>query len=314
MAASAGHDTGARRDRRRAGRGFSIEGHPFAARPLTPGLYVVATPIGNLEDVSVRALHALAGADHIYCEDTRITRRLLDRYRITARLGIYDDHRGARVRPEIIRLVGEGASVVLVGDAGTPLISDPGFKLVRAARDAGLPVFAIPGASALTAAASVAGLATDRLLFAGFLPPKKQARRRAIAGLGGVAATLVIYESPRRLAATLADLAELLGPRRAALARELTKINEEVVSMPLTEMAARYRSQTVRGEVVLLIEAPTAPAADTDEIDAGLREALGDSSLRDAAAMVAARLSIPRARVYARALALRQEQGGDGAD
>jgi 16S rRNA (cytidine1402-2'-O)-methyltransferase len=314
MAASAGHDTGARHDRRRAGPGFSIEGHPFAARPLTPGLYVVATPIGNLEDVSVRALHALAGADHIYCEDTRITRRLLDRYRITARLGIYDDHRGARVRPEIIRLVSEGASVVLVGDAGTPLISDPGFKLVRAARDAGLPVFAIPGASALTAAASVAGLATDRLLFAGFLPPKKQARRRAIAGLGGVAATLVIYESPRRLAATLADLAELLGPRRAALARELTKINEEVVSMPLTEMAARYRSQTVRGEVVLLIEAPTAPAADTDEIDAGLREALGDSSLRDAAAMVAARLSIPRARVYARALALRQEQGGDGAD
>ncbi|NND49044.1 MAG: 16S rRNA (cytidine(1402)-2'-O)-methyltransferase, partial [Rhizobiales bacterium] len=235
--------------------GFTIEGAQIRARKPAPGLHIVATPIGNLEDVTLRALHALAGADRVYCEDTRITRRLLERYTITARLGIYDDHRGQKARAEIMRLVTSGASVVLVSDAGTPLISDPGFKLVREMRDAGLPVFVIPGASALTAAAAIAGLATDRLFFAGFLAPKRAARRRAICELAEMAATLVLYESPRRLAATLADLADILGPREAAIARELTKINEQVVRLPLDQLAERYAGKTVRGEIVILIAA-----------------------------------------------------------
>jgi 16S rRNA (cytidine1402-2'-O)-methyltransferase len=299
-------------------RGFSIAGAHFAAPTATPGLYVVATPIGNLDDVSVRALKVLAGADHVFCEDTRVTRRLLERYRISAQLGIYDDHRGPRARAAIMRNLEAGKSVALVSDAGTPLVSDPGFKLVREAREAGHAVFVVPGPSALTAAAACAGIATDRLLFAGFLPARAPARRRVIAELGRVAATLVIYESPRRTAATLSDLAQVLGPREAAVARELTKMHEEVVRLPLDQLALRFADTPARGEVVILV----APADDTGKaahnaaaggtLEAALEAALKDLSLRDAVLHVAGQLGLARAQVYARALELKRRRGGDG--
>ena len=295
-------------------RQFQLSGVPMTAQALERGLYVVATPIGNLEDVTVRALKVLAAADLVYCEDTRITRRLLDRYAIAARPRVYDDHAGPRERASIASEIRAGRSVALVGDAGTPLISDPGFKLVRELREEGLPVHVVPGPSALTAAASVAGLATDRLFFAGFLPAKAGARRRAIADLAAVRATLVLYESPRRLAAALADLAEILDQREAALARELTKINEEVVRGPLERLAERYADSPVRGEVVLLIGPPPPQPADAADIDAALVEQLATSSLRDAVAEVAHRLSLPRAKVYARALELRAGLADDGGD
>jgi len=309
----------ARRPDKRAGeRGFSIDGARFAAPTATPGLHIVATPIGNLDDVSVRALKVLAGADHVFCEDTRVTRRLLERYRISARLGIYDDHRGPRARAAIMRDLEAGRSVALVSDAGTPLVSDPGFKLVREAREAGHPVFVVPGPSALTAAAACAGIATDRLLFAGFLPTRAMARRRVIAELGRVTATLVIYESPRRTAATLADLTKVLGPREAAVARELTKMHEEVVRLPLDRLALRFTEAPARGEVVILV----APAGDAEQaaretaaggaLDGALEAALAGSSLRDAVLQVAGQLGLARAEVYARALELKRRRGSDG--
>jgi len=285
-------------------RGFTIEGHRFAAPALAPGLYVVATPIGNLEDVTLRALKVLAAADRIACEDTRITSRLLARYAIAAPLAVYSDRTGPRARPQLLAAMEGGAAVALVSDAGTPLISDPGFKLVRAAQERGLKVVAVPGASALTAAASIAGLATDRLHFAGFLPARAAARAAAIAALRPVEATVVLYEAPGRLAATLADLAAGLGERRAAVARELTKLHEELVRGSLAELAQRFADRSVKGEIAILIEAGEATVPDAAELDAALTRALAAMSVRDAAAAVAGALGLPRARVYARALEL----------
>jgi 16S rRNA (cytidine1402-2'-O)-methyltransferase len=279
---------------------------PLAERKLAPGLHVAATPIGNLRDVTLRLLDALAAADLVACEDTRVTERLLARHGVKARLFAYHDHNAEQVRPRLLAALAEGQSVLLVSDAGTPLISDPGYKLVRAAIAAGHPVLALPGPSAVTAALAVAGLPTDRFLFAGFLPAKAAARRSAIAELAAVRATLVLLESPQRLAEALADMAAGLGPRPAAVARELTKRFEEVRRDRLDALAAHYAAAgPPKGEITLVIAPPDAAAArEAIDLDAALRAALARFRLSEAVAAVAAETGLPRRQVYARALEL----------
>ena len=228
-------------------RRYFLSGQTVEVARLPPGLHIVATPIGNLSDITLRALAALAGADLIACEDTRVTRKLLDRYGITTPLTPYHDHNAATARPKLLRRLAEGAAVALVSDAGTPLISDPGFKLVRAAHEAGNAVSTLPGASAPLAALAVAGLPTDEFFFAGFLPPKQAARRARIAELARIPATLVLFETGPRLATTLADLAAGLGDREAALCRELTKLHEEVRRGSLVSLAQGCAAGEVRG-------------------------------------------------------------------
>src|SRR5258707_226248 len=241
---------------RRSG-SYVVAGHEVAARALPPGLYLVATPIGNLGDITLRALETLAAADLIACEDTRVTARLLDRYGIRTPLTPYHDHNAQAARPKILARIRDGGAVALVSDAGTPLISDPGYRLVCAAQDAGAAVTAIPGASAVLAALGVAGLPTDRFFFEGFLPPKEAARRKRIAALAGIPATLVLFESGPRLAAALADLAHGLGPRAAAVCRELTKLHEEVRRGDLEPLARDYTGDAeTRGEIVIVIAPP----------------------------------------------------------
>ena len=289
-------------------RRFHLAGQPVDTPALPPGLYVVATPIGNLGDVTLRALQTLAGADLIACEDTRVTRTLLDRYGITTRLTPYHDHNAAQARPMLLQALAGGAAVALVSDAGTPLISDPGFKLVRAAVEAGHVVTPLPGASALLAALAVAGLPTDQFLFAGFLPPKQAARRARIAELARIPATLVLYETAPRIAATLVDLAAGLGERDAALCRELTKLHEEVRRGDLATLAQACAASEPRGELVLVIAPPQAPArVSADDADALLRQALDRASLKDAVGEVADATGLPRREVYQRALALTKE-------
>src|SRR5215468_9968160 len=212
-----------------AAHGFAIDAHHFSAPEAAPGLYLVATPIGNLGDITLRALETLAGVDIIACEDTRITRRLTERYGISAQLKPYHEHNAEAARPKILERLGQGASIALVSDAGTPLISDPGFKLVREASSAGHAVFALPGPSSVLAALSVAALPTDRFFFEGFLPPKRTARRSRLVELAAIDATLVLFESGNRVQETLADLADFTGAREAAICRELTKLHEEVL-------------------------------------------------------------------------------------
>jgi 16S rRNA (cytidine1402-2'-O)-methyltransferase len=276
------------------------------AKPLAPGLYVAATPIGNLKDVTYRVVEALSLADKILCEDTRQTAKLLAAYGVRAPMSPYHDHNAERVRPGIIEALKEGARFLLVSDAGTPLISDPGAKLVREARAAGIPVIPLPGPSAFVAALSAAGAMTGRFLFAGFPPPKEEARRRFFSDLAAVKATLVFYESPQRLGESLAAMAAAFGPRRAVVARELTKIYEEFVEGALPDLAARYGAQTPKGEFVVIIDPPPEePAAAPAEIDAFLAAALKTRSLKEAAAAAAGAFGIARKEAYARALALK---------
>ena len=282
---------------------------------LTPGLHIVATPIGNLGDITLRALAALAGADLIACEDTRVTRKLLDRYAIATPLTPYHDHNAAKARPALLRRLAQGAAIALVSDAGTPLVSDPGLKLVQAARDAGHAITALPGASALLAALSVAGLPTDQFLFVGFLPPKQTARRARIAELAGIPASLVLFETGPRIAATLADLAAGLGPRQAALCRELTKIHEEVRRGELATLAQEYAGREARGEIVLVVGPPPATERPSvAEMDALLRQALARASLKDAVGEIADATGLPRRELYQRALALTKQAGRDTSD
>ena len=267
----------------------------------------MATPIGNLKDVTLRALEVLAAADLIACEDTRVTARLLARHGIERPLAPYHEHNAAEARPKLLALLAAGKRVALVSDAGTPLVSDPGYKLVRAALDAGAAVFPLPGPSAALAALAVAGLPTDRFLFAGFLPAKAKARADALAELAGVKATLVFYEAAPRLAESLAAMREALGDRPAAVARELTKLHEEVARGTLGALARRYGDAgPPRGEIVVVVGPPgeDAPVAEGD-LDAALRAAMADMPLSEAAAAVAGALGLPRRTVYARALALR---------
>jgi 16S rRNA (cytidine1402-2'-O)-methyltransferase len=278
-----------------------------ADRTLAPGLYIVATPIGNLGDITNRAIETLRHADAIACEDTRVTGILRTRFGIATPMTPYHDHNADAVRPALVRRVTEGAAIALVSDAGTPLISDPGYKLVRDCIDAGVAVIPIPGASALLAALVVSGLPSDRILFAGFLPAKSSARRETLDELGDLSATLVFYEAAPRLAATLADLATGFGPRPAAICRELTKLHEEVRRGSLLELAAHYAaSPTPKGEIVIVVGGADRKKAvpSADDLDAALRQALATQSLRDAAAEVAESLQLPRRAVYARALEL----------
>lgn len=269
---------------------------------------MIATPIGNLRDIGLRALDLLAAADLVACEDTRVTEKLMVRYGLAAQRLAYHEHNAERMRPVIIERLKAGAVVALVSDAGTPLVSDPGFKLVRAALAEGIAVTALPGPSAALDALVLSGLPSDRFFFQGFLPAKEAARRRALGELRGIRATLIVYESAPRLAATLADMAALLGERPAAVARELTKLHEEVRRGSLSELAAHYAaSGPPKGEIVIVIggareEAQAAPS--DDALDKALSAALASMSLKDASAAVAATTGRPRREVYQRALLL----------
>src|ERR1700720_2131653 len=268
-------------------RTFSVGGHLLTAPKAVPGLHLVATPIGNLGDITLRALETLAGVDIIACEDTRITRRLTERYAISALLKPYHEHNAALARPKILEKLSQGAAIALVSDAGTPLISDPGFKLVREVSAAGHAVIALPGASSVLTALSVAALPTDRFFFEGFLPAKETARRARLTELSRIDATLVLFESGNRVQATLADLAEIMGgPREAAICRELTKLHEEVTRAPLTELAAGADHLETRGEFVLVIAPPAADAQamTADTLDDLLRTSLARDSGQDAGA------------------------------
>jgi 16S rRNA (cytidine1402-2'-O)-methyltransferase len=269
---------------------------------LAHGLHIVATPIGNLGDLSPRAADTLRNADRILAEDTRVTAKLLAHIGAKVPMFRYDDHSSDAERERILDRLGE-ESVALVSDAGTPLISDPGYKLVRAARAAGHAVHTVPGPSAVVAALTLAGLPTNRFLFLGFLPSKAKARSEAIAEIASVRATLVFYESGARLGDTLAALTEILGAREAAVAREISKLHEECVTATLPLLAARYADEAPKGEIVILVGPPLSPDSATDEqLDRALDEALSRLSPSRAAAEVAETLRIPRKRAYARAL------------
>lgn len=272
---------------------------------FAPGLYIVATPIGNLGDISRRAVEVLAAASVVVCEDTRVTGGLLHHLGLKRPMLAYHDHNADHVRPGLLARL-DSEVVALVSDAGTPLISDPGYKLVRDARVAGHTVVTIPGPCAAVAALTLAGLPTDRFLFAGFLPSKAKARAEAIAELGAVRATLILYESGPRLGATLAALADSLGEREAAVTREITKKFEEAVTGTLSTLAARYADAPPRGEIVVVVAPPgEAPPASEEDADAALAEALTRLPAAKAAGEVAKRLGLDRKTLYARALALK---------
>lgn len=271
------------------------------------GLYVVATPIGNLADMSQRAINLLEAAEIVAVEDSRVTGKLLHHLGLKKKMRRYNDHSGEVERDSLVAAARSGI-VALVSDAGTPLISDPGYKLVRSAREAGVPVFTIPGASAVTAALSICGLPTDRFLFGGFLPNKTKARSETLSELGAVKATLVFYESGPRLAATLADIAALFGEREVAIARELTKKFEEVVTGTAAELAGRYEGQEPKGEIVLIIGPPAQVSeAETGDVDAALRDALQTMSAAKAAGAIAKRFGLERATVYALATEMKAQ-------
>lgn len=273
--------------------------------PFQPGLYIVATPIGNLGDLSQRAREILAAADLIAVEDSRVTAKLLHHIGVKARMQPYHDHNADAVRPGLVARLGSEV-IALVSDAGTPLISDPGYKLVRDARSAGHAVVTIPGPCAAIAALTLAGLPTDRFLFVGFLPAKQGARAEAIAEIAGVRATLVLYESGPRLAATLAALATGLGDRDAAVAREITKRFEECVTGSLSTLATRYADAPPRGEIVVIVAPPgEAPPASAEDADAALAEALTRLPASKAAGEVAKRLGLDRKALYARAMEMK---------
>lgn len=275
------------------------------ARPVSPGLYLVATPIGNLRDMTLRALDVLAAADLVLAEDTRVTAKLLTAYGLKARLERCDDHVSARAAEIALERLKAGEVVALVSDAGTPLVSDPGYVVARAAVAEGLPVHPVPGPSSLLAALCIAGLPADRVLFAGFLPPKSGARRTALEELRPGRQTVVFFESGPRLRDSLADMAQVLGPRPAAVARELTKLYEECVRGDLAELAVDPRLDAPKGEIVVVVgpgEAETASAADAD---AALAEALTRLPPGEAAAEVSKALNLPRKPLYKRALELK---------
>jgi 16S rRNA (cytidine1402-2'-O)-methyltransferase len=298
-------DKPSRTSEKERSRRYTVAGHAFEAPRLPAGLTIVATPIGNLRDITLRALEILAGADLVACEDTRVTRKLFEHYGISTPLIAYHDHNAEAVRPKILERLAAGAAVALVSDAGTPLISDPGYRLVREAVEAGHTVTAAPGASSALMALTVAGLPTDRFFFEGFLPAKDAARRTRIAELARIPATLVLFESGPRLGETLADLAAGLGARRAAVARELTKLHEEVRRGDLTSLAGDYAAGAeTRGEMVIVIAPPQAEPASADDIDALLARALARTTVKEAVSEVASATGAPRRAVYSRALEL----------
>jgi 16S rRNA (cytidine1402-2'-O)-methyltransferase len=287
-------------------RQFRVFGQDIAAPEAPPGLYLVATPIGNLSDVTLRALETLAAVEAIACEDSRVTRRLLDRYAITTPLLVYHDHNAEIARPKILARLAAGAAVALVSDAGTPLISDPGFKLVQAAQAAGHAVTAVPGASAVLAALTASGLPTDRFFFEGFLPTREAARRTRIDELADLPATLVFFETGPRIAAMLDDVAARLGERPGAVCRELTKLHEEIRHGEVASLALAYRDGAeTRGEFVVVVGPPAkSERGEAIDLDGMLERALATASLKDAVEAVAAATGERRRIIYQRALAL----------
>jgi 16S rRNA (cytidine1402-2'-O)-methyltransferase len=281
-----------------------------AERELAAGLYVTATPIGNARDITLRALDVLAGCDLIAAEDTRVTAKLLAIHGISRPLTAYNDHNGARERPKLLARLRHGARVALVSDAGTPLVSDPGFKLVREALAEGVPVQAVPGASATLTALALAGLPTDRFLFAGFLPSRAGERGATLGELKAVRATLIFFESAQRLAASLAQMHEVLGDRAVVVTRELTKLHEEVRRGTLQFLAGQYACEAPpRGEVTILVGPPAEAVADIARIDALLDGALPFMPVRAASELIALALDMPRKEIYERALAKKSDEG-----
>jgi 16S rRNA (cytidine1402-2'-O)-methyltransferase len=288
---------------------YFIAGVAFEAPLLQPGLHIVATPIGNLRDITLRALETLAAADVIYCEDTRTSAKLREHFGIkTARKALHEHNERALI-DTILADLGRGGRVALISDAGTPLLSDPGFPLVRAAREAGLPVFAVPGASALLAGLAVAGLPTDAFSFLGFLPAKTEGREKALRALAERRETLVFYESPRRLGETLGAMAAVFGANRAgAVALELTKKFERVSRGTLAELAVQFAGEETKGEAVILVGGATETAADPQAWHAALAEAMVAQPLRAAVDEIAARFNLKRKDVYDVALAIKAQQ------
>jgi 16S rRNA (cytidine1402-2'-O)-methyltransferase len=288
---------------------YFISGTTFPAPPLAPGLYVVATPIGNLRDITIRALETLAAASVVLCEDTRMSARLLDHYGIRGRRVALHEHNERAKAEDIVSRVASGQAIALISDAGTPLLSDPGFPLIRALAEAGQPVFPIPGASALLSALVVAGLPTDAFAFHGFLPPKAGARANAIKALMDSRETMVFYESPRRLDDTLAAMAEVFGERQAAVALELTKRFERVFRGTLGELAAEFAEGETKGEAVIVVAGAEEPAApNAEDWLAALDAAMVDQPLRAAVDAVSAQYGLKRKEVYDAALARKNQE------
>lgn len=287
---------------------FRVRTLEIPARPLTPALYLVATPIGNLGDITLRALETLAGADILAAEDTRVTRVLLDRYGIAKRAFAYHEHNSSEAGPRLIAAIAAGKSVALVSDAGTPLVSDPGYRLVREALEAGLQVIPIPGASSVITALSAAGLPSDAFFFAGFLPQKEKARRDRLAEISAIPGTLIFFESPNRLPASLKDAAEVLGSNRhASVCRELTKTFEEFRRGTLSDLADHYdRNPNVKGEIVVAVAPPEAEAAPEGEVlDDMLKALAAQMPAAKAAAEAARQTGLPRKDLYQRLLELK---------
>ncbi|MGH1420236.1 MAG: 16S rRNA (cytidine(1402)-2'-O)-methyltransferase [Hyphomonas sp.] len=277
-------------------------------KALEPGLYVISTPIGNLRDITLRALDVLGAAEEVLAEDTRVAGKLMSAYGLKPRLSPYHDHNGADRRPGLIKRLQEGAIIALISDAGTPLVSDPGWKLAHEAAKAGVNIVPVPGASAMLAGLVASGLPSDKFMFAGFLPAKTAARRTALKALKDVPGTLIFYESGPRLASTIGDMAEELGDRDVAVARELTKLFEETRRGTLQQMARHYAEKGApKGEIVVLVGPPQEQAITPEQIDAALRDALADQPTKSAANAVAAALGLPKRDVYQRALKLKSD-------
>lgn len=269
------------------------------AEPLAAGVYLVATPIGNLGDITVRALSVLARADTVYCEDTRHSARLLQHYGIAARTFPFHEHNEDRALARVLGDADAGKRIAIISDAGTPLLSDPGFPLVREAAARGIPVVAIPGPSAVLTALTASGLPTDAFFFAGFLPPRESARRTRLAEIAQVPGSLVIFEAPHRVADALADMADVLGDRPAVIARELTKLHETIARGTLRSLAEDSANLPVKGEIVIVVGLAAPQAVSDEAIVARLADVLGEMSLKDAAKALAEEFGVPKSRVYA---------------
>lgn len=274
---------------------------------LNTGLTLIATPIGNMQDISLRAVLALSEADEVLCENTRVSRKLLSRHNIKAKLGVYHDHNASSVRPRILKRLKNGRKIVLISDAGTPTISDPGYQLVNACLDSNIEVSTIPGPTALIAALSISGLPTDKFYFGGFLPAKTNARQKTFNSLKQIDATLVFYESPARLAASLVDAKVFYSERPAAIARELTKLYEEVKRGTVSELSEFFsNTPTAKGEVVFLISPPLhKPEWDESALNKHLLEALESHTLRDSVKLISKVTGVPRSSLYKLALTLK---------
>ena len=276
-----------------------------SAKSLQPGLYITATPIGNLADITYRAVNVLNCVDLILCEDTRVSAKLLSHYEISTKCIAYHDHNAARVRPQVLEKLKSGAAIALISDAGTPLISDPGFKLVREAADLGIEILSVPGPSSPIAALSIAGLPSDRFLFLGFLPAKTHARRQVLSEVSGINSTLVFLETGPRLIKMLRDVIDVLGPRRGVVAREMTKLYEEVSRGTIDQLIEKFSEVArVKGEIVVIIEPPAEKSFEADEIDGLILEHLHSTSLKETAAKVAEITGIAKRKIYTRALSL----------